>query len=217
MASTKTRGKRDNPYVLDDLFVTVHRSIAGTAWRWRTELLVLAGLLAALAWLSGQVTFIWAIVVLAAAMAAIFTIPVSRRFIIRRFWCVLARHRVHRLCFEARLHTRAGRVPAVLRARPTKVGERLTIWCRAGTSAEDFAQHKDQLRAACYARDVRITPHVRWGQLVTVDIIRRDTLAASHQVKSPLQGLTTAAPLPYGDDRPAWPDLAPDSTEPFTT
>jgi hypothetical protein len=188
--TTKTRGKRDDLYSLDKFIVKAHRSAAGTAWRWRTELLVLGGLLAALAWLSGQITLRWAAVVLAAAVGIIFTLPWSRRFIIRRFWCVLAGHRFHRLCWEARLHTRAGRLPMVLWTRPTKVGERLTVWCRAGTCAEDFEQHTGELAAACYARETRVTRNTAWSQIVTIDIIRRDTLAARHQVGSPLTRLT---------------------------
>ena len=190
MTSTRTRGTRDDMYSLDKHIVRVHRSPAGTAWRWRTELLVLGGLLAALAWLSGQITIRWAGVVLAAALAIIFAIPHSRRFVVRRFWCVLARHRFHRLCWEARLHTRAGRLPVVLWTRPTRVGERLTVWCRAGACADDFAQHSGELAAGCYAREARVTPNTRWAQIVTIDIIRRDTLAAKHQVGTPLTRLT---------------------------
>ncbi len=40
--------------------------------------------------------------------------------------------------------------------------------------------------AACYARDARVTRNSRWSQLVTIDIIRRDTLAAKQSVASPL-------------------------------
>jgi hypothetical protein len=228
MTSTKTRGTRDDLYSLDKFIVKAHRSAAGTAWRWRTELLVLGGLLAALAWLSGQITIRWAAVVLAAAIGIILGVPHSRRFTVRRFWCVLARHRFHRLCWEARLHTRAGRLPVVLRARPTRVGERLTVWCRAGLSAEDFAQHSGELAAACYAREARVTPNTAWSQLVTIDIIRRDTLAAKHQVGSPLTRLSAvyanmldgrpvlagvtadngSAPLPWPQE-PAVHDAAP--------
>jgi hypothetical protein len=207
MTSTKTRSTRDDLYSLDKYIVKAHRSAAGTAWRWRTELLTLGGLAAALAWLSGQITIIWAGVVLAAALAIIFAIPHSRRFTVRRFWCVLARHRFHRLCWEARLHTRAGRLPVVLWTRPTKVGERLHVWCRAGICADDFAQHSGELAAACYARETRVTPNTRWSQIVTIDIIRRDTLAAKHQVGTPLTRLSAVyadvlndAPVP--DDSP---------------
>ena len=40
MTSTKTRGKKrgNDLYAFDQLIVKVHRSAAGTAWRWRTEL-----------------------------------------------------------------------------------------------------------------------------------------------------------------------------------
>jgi len=190
MTSTKTRNsKRDDMYSLDKFIVKAHRSAAGTAWRWRTELLTLGGLLAALTWLTRQITINWAAVVLAAAIGIIFILPWSRRFITRRFWCVLARHRFHRLCWEARLHTRAGRLPVVLWTRPTKVGERLTVWCRAGISADDFIQHSGELAAACYAREARVTRNTSWSQIVTVNIIRRDTLAARHKVGTPLARL----------------------------
>ena len=116
--------------------------------------------------------------------------PHSRRFITRRFWCILARHRIHRLCYEARLHTRSGRLPLVLWIRPTQVGERAWVLCRAGISAEDFQDRTEHLRAACYARDARATRHRRWSHLVTIDIIRRDTLAASNTISSPLARLT---------------------------
>ena len=117
-------------------------------------------------------------------------VPHSRRFITRRFWCVLARHRLHRLCYEARLHTRAGRLPLILWIRPTQVGERAWVLCRAGICAEDFDDRIGELRAACYARDARVTRNRRWSHLVTIDIIRRDTLAATNTITSPLARLT---------------------------
>ena len=41
------RNQRNNPYQLEELFIKFHRTPAGIAWRWRTELLVLSGLAAA--------------------------------------------------------------------------------------------------------------------------------------------------------------------------
>jgi hypothetical protein len=32
------RNQRNNPYQLEDLIVKFHHSMAGAAWRWRTEL-----------------------------------------------------------------------------------------------------------------------------------------------------------------------------------
>jgi hypothetical protein len=183
-------GSQGNPYQLEELLVKFHRTPAGIAWRWRAELAVLATL-AAVTWrLSILITLTWAIIALAGLAAVTSAVPHSRRFITRRAWCVLARHRLHRLCWEARLHTRAGRLPLVLWIRPTHVGERAWIWCRAGISAEDFAGHTGELRAACYARDARVTRNRRWSHLVTIDIIRRDHLAAANTITSPLARLT---------------------------
>ena len=46
-----------------------------------------------------------------------------------------------------------------------------------------------ELAAACYAREARVTRNTAWSQLVTIDIIRRDTLAARHKVGTPLSRL----------------------------
>jgi hypothetical protein len=183
-------GQRTNPYQLEELFVRFHRTPAGIAWRWRTELAILAILAAVLWWLSILITITWAAILLAALASVVLAVPHSRRFITRRFWCVLARHRLQRLCYEARLHTRAGRLPLILWTRPTQVGERTWLLCRAGISAEDFQDRIGELAAACYARDARVTRNRRWSHLVTIDIIRRDTLAAANTITSPLARLT---------------------------
>ena len=190
MPTTSSRNLRNNPYQLEELFVKFHRTPAGVAWRWRAELAILAVLAAVLRWLDIVITLVWAGIVLAVLLGLVLGVPHSRRFITRRFWCVLARHRIHRLCWEARLHTRSGRLPLVLRIWPTEVGECALLWCRAGVSAEDFADRTEQLRAACYARDARVTRNRRWSHLVTIDVIRRDTLAAKNTITSPLARLT---------------------------
>ena len=171
--NTSSRNQRNNPYQLEELFVSFHRTPAGIAWRWRTELAIAAILTVVLWRLSSQITLIWAALILAAFIGVVLGVPHSRRFITRRFWCVLARHRLHRLCYEARLHTRFGRLPLILWIRPTQVGERAWV-----------------LRAACYARDAPVTRNRRWSYLVTIDIIRRDTLAAANTITSPLARLT---------------------------
>src|SRR5215472_16004592 len=176
------RNQRNNPYALDGLAVTIHRSAAGVAWRWRTELLILTATAAGLWKMAHLISYTWAAVTIGAVLLGLACLPWTRR----RFCCILARHRIHRLCWETRLHIRAGRLPLDLRARPTKVGERLHLLCRAGICAEDCEAHIGELRAACFAREARVTRNRRWSQLVTIDIIRHDTLAATHQVASPL-------------------------------
>jgi hypothetical protein len=211
-SSRNGRNQRNNPYVLDDLFASFHHSTAGTAWRWRTELALLVVLTAALWRLTLLITLTWAAATLAGLVLVLVALPWTRRFITRRFWCVLARHRLHRLCYEARLHTRSGRLPLILWIRPTKVGERAHVLCRAGICAEDFEAHIGELRAACYAREARVTRNRRWSHLVTIDIIRRDTLAAGNSVASPLQRLTALYQLGPLDDAPG-PDQPGDVPE----
>jgi hypothetical protein len=190
------RNQRNNPYATDDLMVRLHHTAAGLAWRWRTELTLLTLTAAALWRLALLITIIWAAVVVAAFITIIVAVPVTRRFTGRRFWCVMTRHRIHRLCYEARLHTRSGRIPLVLWIRPTKVGERAWVLCRAGICVEDFQAHLGELRAACFARDARAAHNPRWSHLVTIDIVRRDTLAASNVVPSPLTNTRRVFPPP---------------------
>ncbi len=180
------RNQRNNPYQLEELFVKFYRSPAGIAWRWRTELAILLIALAAWWRLDTWTGMPWSVITITGLIALVLAVPHSRRFITRRIWCVLTRHRLQKLCYEARLHTRSGRLPLIAWIRPTKVGERAWLICRAGICAEDFEAHMGELRAACYARDARVTRNRRWSQLVTIDIIRRDTLAAGRHITSPL-------------------------------
>jgi hypothetical protein len=120
------RNQRNNPYALDGLAVTIHRSAAGVAWRWRTELAILTATTAGLWKLAHLITYTWAAVTLGLVLLGLGVLPWTRR----RFWCVLARHRIHKLCWETRLHTRAGRLPLVLWTRPTRSANGCT--CCAG-------------------------------------------------------------------------------------
>jgi hypothetical protein len=203
-ATHGTRYQRTSPYLTESFAVSFHRSAAGMAWRWRTELILITLTTAAmlrLRYMAGN--WIGPTVLAVAVVLALVLIPPLRRFLVRRFWCVLVRHRIHRLCWEARLHTRAGRLPLVLWVRPTKVGERAWLICRAGICAEDFEDRIGHLRAACYARDARITRNTGWSQLLTIDIIRHDTLAAERQIRSPLLTMRPApAPTAARQSKP---------------
>src|SRR5690349_3371962 len=143
------RNQRNNPYQIEELFVTWQRTPAGIAWRWRTEFATLLASFAAWWRLDTWTGMPWSLLTLAGLVGVVLAVPHSRRFITRRYWCLLGRHRIWRLCYEARLHTRSGRLPAIMWTRPTKVGERFWIWCRAGICAEDFEAHRGELRAAC--------------------------------------------------------------------
>ena len=149
MPQHSPRNHRNNPYVLDRAFAQVHHSAAGTIWRFRTELAALATVTAGAWQLAIILTVAWMVIILTASTVMVTVLPWTRRFIVRRAWCVLSRHRIQRVCFETRMHTRSGRLPLVLRITPTKVGERALIWCRAGICAEDFEAHAAEIAAAC--------------------------------------------------------------------
>ena len=173
----------------------VHHSAAGTLWRFRTELSHPADGPGVVLALARTTSWLWALVILAGLVLAVFALPWTRRFLVRRAWCVISRHRLQRVFFETRMHTRSGRLSLILWIRPTEVGERAWVWCRAGICAEDLEAHTGEIAAACYAREARVAKSPRWAQLVTVNIVRRDTLAARTVVAS---GLAPTVPKASG-------------------
>ena len=197
-SSRNPRNHRNNPYLLDDLAFRVHRSAAGVIWRMRTELATLTTVTAGFVALIHVIAIVGAAVILATSTAVIVAVPHSRRFVVRRAWCVLSRHRMQRVFFETRMHTRSGRLSLVLRIHPTEVGERALIWCRAGICFQDFEAHTGEIAAACYAREARVERSKRWAQIVVVNIVRRDTLAAHNVIPS---GLAPQLPAPAPDDQ----------------
>jgi len=137
-------------------------------WRWRYELL-LAGALAAGWQLAGA---LWTVqCVLAVAMVTV-SVPELRRRGRRRLWCVVTPHRVRTACKHAWVHSRTGRIPAVLWTRPAAEGEQLLLWCRPGTAAEDLEAARPALTTACWARDVRVERHSTRAQLVLLTVVR---------------------------------------------
>jgi hypothetical protein len=130
----------------------------------------------------------WTVVLVVALVAGLLLWQPSRRAVVAVAGCELTRHRLRAALIEVRTTTRAGRLPLFLWLTPTPVGERVWLWCRVGISARDLDDEIDAIRAACAARDVRVTRDRRWAALVTVDVIRRDPLAAASTVTSPLAG-----------------------------
>jgi hypothetical protein len=174
--NTRNRNDRNNPYLIEGWAVDFHRSKAGIAWRWRTELAILTVTVAGYVRLAAAITALWAGITLAALITAALVVPHSRRFLKRRAWCLITRHRLQRVCYETRMHTRAGRLPLILWIRPTRVGERAFLLCRAGICIEDFEACTAEIASACYAREARVIRNRKWSQLVTVDVVRHDPL-----------------------------------------
>ncbi len=118
----------------------------------------------------------------------------SRRRLTAALGCLLTRARLRAAFQELRLSRRSGRLPITLALLPTAVGERVWVCCPLGVSAEDIAEETDRLRAACVARDIRITRHRRFSALVLVEVSRRDPLAATTPLTSPLRRFDVGHP-----------------------
>lgn len=120
----------------------------------------------------------WAALTMVTVVAVVLVVPASRRFTIRRFWCVITRHRVRACLVKTRTMTHHGRTPYLVWARPSAVGERLRVWLPAGLSVKDLERVTNELATACWARESRITPVRAQAALIIVDIVRRDPLSA---------------------------------------
>lgn len=156
---------------------TIRRpGIIGRIWRWRYELALIAGLPLAVSGIAATLGLDWLTAVALAGLAvltAALAWPTSRRHLIARARCVITPHRVRTSRTRAWIHTRDGRLPAVLYAAPEGSGERVWLWCRAVITAGDLEEVRDILRAACWATDVRVVMNDRRSHIVVLEVIRR--------------------------------------------
>jgi hypothetical protein len=136
-------------------------------WRWRYEV----GALTAIGLLLWTGTLYVALGVVA-ALAVLAVWPVTRRMLIARAWCVITPHRVRTACAEAWIHSRSGKIPIVLWSSPRPYGERVALWCRAGTTAADLETQQAMLAAACWAERVHVAPNAEHRQIVVLHVVR---------------------------------------------
>jgi S-DNA-T family DNA segregation ATPase FtsK/SpoIIIE len=153
------------------------RRLAQLAWTWRLELAATVAALTVRALFAVLVGLDIATVLVAAAIAGLLAWSRSRRWLVARAWCGVSRRRLLACLAETRTETSGGDLPLVVRTRPTVVGERLTLWCRVGQSAEQISTRIDALRSAVWCREVRVNRDRARGHVVTVDVIRRETLS----------------------------------------
>ena len=177
-----------------EIFTYPHHSpaarAAGAMWRWRTELLCVLTLITAWVLVAYQIPTSWPTwtvpVILAAIIALIGAVPWSRRFVIRRLWCVFSRHRVRKCFVQSRVMTHEGLLPLFMWTRPTPVGDRLWLLLRPGLSGRDIEAVSDRIAAACWASEARVRVSAKRAAIVSVEVIRRDPLASPGPLHSPL-------------------------------
>jgi hypothetical protein len=192
------------------------------AWRWRYELGLVTGLPIAMIVLASAVGIGWAVTGAAALVSLMICAPRVRWLVVARAWCIITPHRVRTGCAQAWIHSRTGKIPIVLLTTRESFGERVHLWCRAGTGAADLAWARDLLAVACWAQDVQVFRHERFAQLVTLDVIRRPQLGTlgdpEHddwpRMTTPLAG---TPPTTGASPSPLTTDLTPDGDEPGHT
>jgi hypothetical protein len=154
------------------------------AWRWRYELAVAAALVATWLVLGGVVVAALTGGLAAAVLVTAASGPRARTHLMARAWVVVTPHRVRVGCAQAWIHSRYGKIPAVLLTVRQPFGERVYLWCRAGTSADHLSSARELLASACWADDVRVFRSPRYAHIVALDVIRRgqpDTAAGPGQ------------------------------------
>jgi hypothetical protein len=141
-------------------------------WRWRYELIAVASLIAP--WAALGVTVGAAITGgLAVVLAGVLAWSGTRRQVLARIWCIVTPHRVRVGCAQAWIHSRYGKLPVILATTREPFGERVYLWCRAGTSVQDLYSARELLAAACWADDIRVSRDPKYAHLVLLDVIRQ--------------------------------------------
>jgi hypothetical protein len=142
-------------------------------WRWRYEVSVLVGIPAGIIALVSQVSLVWSVAGISVLAAMLANWPAARSWLLAHARCVITTHRVRTGCAQAWVHSRYGKLPVIFLTSPKPFGERVRVWCRAGTCLEDFESARDILRAACWAQDVLVSASRRHSQILILDVIRR--------------------------------------------
>jgi hypothetical protein len=178
----RTTAGRTTVVDLHTLVSSDRGGLVGAGWRWRTELA--ASFAVWLVWI--HIGLIMLLMGLGLIVVLVLAVGPVRRRVLARLMCTLMRHRLYALFHADRLHNRRGQVPLILSVRPTPTGSKAVLWCRPGICVDDLTARMEEIAAACWARTSRITRSIRFAHLVTIEIVRRDPLAAAHLIPSPL-------------------------------
>lgn len=188
-----------NPYVMAGLLVlgflasfVIVWQLIGLLIRARAVLFVLGVLAAANLWFTDLFGDLAGNLLLLALIVGLLVFQPTGRFLLSRFWCVLDRQRI-RACLKVckvRTMNLDGSLPFMLWARPTKTGERVWLWIRAGASGDDIEAALSYIAPACFARDARLNRVRKLTTIVAVEVIRRDPLATGDAIPSPLSKLS---------------------------
>ncbi|MEU4233053.1 hypothetical protein AB0F17_52925 [Nonomuraea sp. NPDC026600] len=140
-------------------------------WRWRYEVTTVV-CLPLLAYLI--VTSFGPISLAVVAVPAVIVLwPPARSGAWGRIRCVVTAHRIRVGLVEAYVVNRRGKIPVIVWCAPAPFGERVWVWCRAGTTPSAIGQGRDVIAAACWASEVVVRPRSGSPHWVLLEVIRQ--------------------------------------------
>ena len=168
--------RRNQAHLLADLERALRpgrrATVFGYAWWWRYEIGLALGLGIGMYVLASAVGAGPAVLGLALTALVLGTWPASHQVLAAAAWRIITPHRLRAGFVHARIHSRTGRLPTIVRTTQQPFGERVLVWCPAGTSVADFRSARRILTAACWAAHITVTGDDQHAQLVTIDVIR---------------------------------------------
>ena len=140
-------------------------------WRWRYEAATVI-FLPLFAYLIG--TSFGPISLTAVAVPAVIVLwPPARSGAWGRIRCVVTAHRIRVGLVEAYVVNRRGKIPVIVWCAPAPFGERVWLWCRAGTTPAAIERGREVIAAACWATEVVVRPRAGSPHWVLLEVIRQ--------------------------------------------
>ncbi len=174
--SRRRAHRRNQAHLLADLERALRpgrrATVIGYAWWWRYEIGIVFSLGIGMYLLASAVGIGPAVLGVAVTALVFGTWPTAQRALATAAWRIITPHRLRTGFAHARIHTRNGRLPTIVRTTQQPFGERVLVWCPAGTSAADFRSARRVLAAACWAAHITVSSDDEHAQLITIDVIR---------------------------------------------
>jgi hypothetical protein len=194
---------------------TVRPAAQPTAWDWlilyvvrplwgfRIELAAALVLLWAWGWLADQLGRLPALLLLAAVLGGLLTIPAMRRWSITLAHRARVRRRWATACRYTGLAVASDRIPRIIRHALVPAGDRLLVRLPPGSSTAALAEAAEQVAVILDVREVRVARDADRASLARVTVVRRDPLHGAPPLTWPWIEVPRCSlwlPVPVGVD-----------------
>jgi hypothetical protein len=187
------------PTAWDWLLLYVGRPL----WGFRVELAAALLVLAIWRWLAEPLGRLPGLLVLAAVLGGLLTIPEVRRWSITMAHQARVRRRWATACRYTGLVTASDRIPRIIQHRLVPTGDRLLVRLPPGSSTAALAEAAEQVAVILDVREIRVARDPDRASLARVTVVRRDPLHGAQPLAWPWAdaGLCSLwQPVPVGVD-----------------